>query len=82
RHLQVEIISAVRNMRAEVNTTMNKKVQMQLRVKDAAVLAKLTKDSSYIGRFCNPSELTIQTDLQAPEKAMTALVTGEELFLQ
>ena len=54
---------------------------MQIKAKDEAVLAQLTKNSSYIERFCNPSELTIQTDLQAPEKAMTAIVSGAELFL-
>ncbi|MBW3216413.1 hypothetical protein KZC64_22890, partial [Salmonella enterica subsp. enterica serovar Javiana] len=80
-HLLVDIIRSVRNIRAEVNTPMSKKVQMQIKAKDEAVLAQLTKNSSYIERFCNPSELTIQTDLQAPEKAMTAIVSGAELFL-
>ncbi|PHD20718.1 valine--tRNA ligase [Bacillus wiedmannii] len=80
-HLLVDIIRSVRNIRAEVNTPMSKKVQMQIKAKDEAVLAQLTKNSSYIERFCNPSELIIQTDLQAPEKAMTAIVSGAELFL-
>ena len=71
-HLLVDIIRSVRNIRAEVNTPMSKKVQMQIKAKDETVLAQLTKNSSYIERFCNTSELTIQTDLQAPEKAMTA----------
>ncbi|KAB2457608.1 valine--tRNA ligase [Bacillus sp. CH126_4D] len=80
-HLLVDIIRSVRNIRAEVNTPMSKKVQMQIKAKDEDVLAQLTKNSSYIERFCNPSELIIQTDLQAPEKAMTAIVSGAELFL-
>lgn len=80
-HLLVDIIRSVRNIRAEVNTPMSKKVQMQIKAKDEAVLAQLMKNSSYIERFCNPSELTIKTDLQAPEKAMTAIVSGAELFL-
>ncbi len=44
-------------------------------------MLNLQKNSSYIERFCNPSELIIKTDLQAPEKAMTAIVSGAELFL-
>src|SRR5699024_876164 len=32
-------------------------------------------------RFCNPSELTIETTVEAPNKAMTAVVTGAEIFL-
>lgn len=80
-NLLVDIIRSVRNIRAEVNTPMSKKVQLQIKAKDEAVLAQLTKNSSYIERFCNPSELTINMDLEAPEKAMTAIVSGAELFL-
>ncbi|WP_369902452.1 valine--tRNA ligase [Bacillus manliponensis] len=80
-NLLVDIIRSVRNIRAEVNTPMSKKVQLQIKAKDEAVLAQLTKNSSYIERFCNPSELTIKMDLEAPEKAMTAIVSGAELFL-
>ncbi|MFX3624041.1 MAG: valine--tRNA ligase [Ectobacillus sp.] len=79
--LLVEIIRSVRNIRAEVNTPLSKKVQLYIKAKDEAVLASLKKNSSYIERFCNPSELVIETDLQAPDKAMAAIVTGVELFL-
>ncbi|WP_034671933.1 valine--tRNA ligase [Ectobacillus panaciterrae] len=80
-HLLVEIIRSVRNIRAEVNTPLSKKIQLYIKAKDEAVLASLETNSSYIERFCNPSELVIATDVQAPEKAMTAVVTGAELFL-
>jgi valyl-tRNA synthetase len=79
--LLVEIIRSVRNIRAEVNTPLSKKIQLYVKAKDEAVLASLKTNSSYIERFCNPSELVIATDVQAPEKAMTAVVTGAELFL-
>ncbi len=42
-HLLVDIIRSVRNIRAEVNTPMSKKVQMQIKAKDEAVLAQLTE---------------------------------------
>ena len=42
-HLLIDIIRSVRNIRAEVNTPMSKKVQMQIKAKDEAVLAQLTK---------------------------------------
>ncbi|WP_438503580.1 valine--tRNA ligase [Ectobacillus ponti] len=79
--LLVEIIRAVRNIRAEVNTPLSKKVPLYLKAKDAGTLASLQTNSSYIERFCNPSELLIGTDLQAPDKSMSAVVTGAELFL-
>ncbi|MDG4655362.1 valine--tRNA ligase [Ectobacillus antri] len=80
-HLLVEIIRSVRNIRAEVNTPLSKKIQMQIKAKDGEILASLQANSAYIERFCNPSDLTIATNIQAPEKAMTAVVTGAELFL-
>lgn len=76
-----EIIRTVRNIRAEVNTPLSKKIQLFLKVKDETLLASLKKNSAYIERFCNPSDLILETDIQAPEKAMTAVVTGVELFL-
>ncbi|WP_139892626.1 valine--tRNA ligase [Bacillus sp. D386] len=79
--LLVEIIRTVRNIRAEVNTPLSKKIKLSLKAKDAETQAVLEKNSSYIERFCNPEELTIGTDIPADDKAMTAIVTGVELIL-
>ncbi|MFC7321046.1 valine--tRNA ligase [Halobacillus campisalis] len=77
----VSIIRSVRNIRAEVDTPMSKEIQLLIQAKDEEVIKELEKNRSYLERFCNPSELTIRTDLQAPEKAMSAVVTGAELYL-
>ncbi len=79
--LLVEIIRSVRNIRAEVNTPLSKKIKMILKAKDASVLKVLEKNRGYIERFCNPEELMIAVDVEAPEKAMTAVVTGAEIML-
>lgn len=79
--LLVEIIRAVRNIRAEVNTPMSKKVNLILKAKDEAISATLEKNASYIERFCNPEVLTIGVDVEEPAQAMTAVVTGVELVL-
>lgn len=79
--LLVEIIRSVRNIRSEVNTPLSKKIKLMLKAKDNQVLESLKKNQSYIERFCNPEELIIATELAAPDKAMTAVVTGVELFL-
>jgi valyl-tRNA synthetase len=79
--LLVDIIRAVRNIRAEVNTPMSKQIKLQIKAKDDQILAKLEKNRSYLERFCNPSELTIGTSISSTEKAMTAIVTGAELSL-
>ncbi|WP_174729803.1 valine--tRNA ligase [Mesobacillus harenae] len=79
--LLVEIIRAVRNIRAEVNTPMSKKINMFLKVKEEETAAILEKNRSYLVRFCNPEQLEIGTDIAAPDKAMSAVVTGLEIIL-
>ncbi|MGC8228647.1 valine--tRNA ligase [Pseudobacillus badius] len=79
--LLVDIIRSVRNIRAEVNTPLSKKIKLIIKAKDDAVLATLETNRAYIERFCNPDELVLSTDAAAPDKAMTAVVTGAELFL-
>ncbi|MBF8419436.1 MULTISPECIES: valine--tRNA ligase [Heyndrickxia] len=79
--LLVDIIRSVRNIRAEVNTPLSKKIKLHLKAKDETVLAALKRNEAYITRFCNPDELKMGLDLEAPDKAMTAVVSGVELFL-
>jgi valyl-tRNA synthetase len=79
--LLVEIIRSVRNIRAEVNTPLSKQIKIMIKAKDEKILGILQKNEAYIDRFCNPEELVINTEINAPEKAMTAVITGAELFL-
>lgn len=79
--LLVEIIRSVRNIRAEVNTPMSKKINMLVKVKDDHILQVLDKNRSYLERFCNPEELKMGKDIMIPDKAMTAVVTGAEIIL-
>ncbi|MBZ5749413.1 valine--tRNA ligase [Metabacillus rhizolycopersici] len=79
--LLVEVIRAVRNIRAEVNTPMSKQIQMQIKAKDENVQAQLETNRAYIERFCNTSSLIIATDMTTSEKSMTAVVTGAEIIL-
>jgi valyl-tRNA synthetase len=79
--LLVDIIRAVRNIRAEVNTPLSKKIKLILKAKDEQILASLLNNQAYLERFCNPEELAISLNASAPEKAMTAVVTGAELYL-
>ncbi|PKR82807.1 valine--tRNA ligase [Heyndrickxia camelliae] len=79
--LLVEIIRSVRNIRSEVNTPLSKKIKLFIKVKDETVLETLNNNTAYIERFCNPEELVTGIDISAPDKAMTAVVSGAELFL-
>jgi valyl-tRNA synthetase len=76
-----EIIRSVRNTRAELNVPMSKQIELLIHAKDPSVLAQLERGKSFIEKFCNPSKLEIGTDLKAPEKSMSQVLSGVELFL-
>ncbi len=77
----MDIIRAVRNIRAEVNVPMSKKVELQLKPVNAQMASIIDRNADYIRRFCNTSEYVASLELVAPDKAMTAVVTGVELYL-
>ncbi|KZE39986.1 valine--tRNA ligase [Bhargavaea cecembensis] len=77
----MDVIKAVRNIRAEVNTPMSKKVALAIRTHDDSTQAALENNRAYLERFCNPETLEIGRDLAAPDKSMSAVVTGAELFM-
>lgn len=77
----VAIIKSVRNIRAEVDTPMSKQIKLLIQANDDAIVAELETNRGYLERFCNPSELIIASKIDVPEKAMSAVITGAELFL-
>ncbi|MDF2606715.1 MAG: valS [Bacillales bacterium] len=79
--LLVDIIRSVRNIRAEVNTPMSKKIKLAIKAKDEIIKEVLIRNSGYLEKFCNPSELIIDTNIEITEKSMTSVVTGAELIL-
>lgn len=76
-----DVIHAVRNIRAEVNVSMGKKIELLIKPSSRESQDILTGNVDYIQRFCNTSKLDIDSALAAPDKSMTAVVTGAELFL-
>lgn len=80
-NLLMDVIRAVRNIRAEVNVPMSKKIELQLKPVDEHTYNIIERNADYIRRFCNTSDYRSSVSLEAPDKAMTAVVTGAELFL-
>ncbi|MEO1768194.1 valine--tRNA ligase [Candidatus Enterococcus ferrettii] len=76
-----ELIRSVRNIRAEVNTPLSKPITLLIKTSDLAVNAFLLENTSYIERFCNPDELVIDSEITAPDLAMSAVLTGAEIYL-
>ena len=54
---------------------------MLIKTNDPKIDQFLAENTSYIERFCNPEELTISSDIVAPDLAMSAVLTGAEIFL-
>lgn len=79
--LLMDMIRAIRNIRAEVNVPMSKKVELLVKPSNASVLAILQRNEEFVSRFCGTSRLEISLAMAAPDKAMSALVTGAELYL-
>lgn len=79
--LLMEVIRSVRNIRAEVQTPLSKPVTMMINARDEDTLRILEKNRKSIERFCNPEKLEMAIGLTAPEKAMTAVISGGEIFL-
>ncbi|GAA0456793.1 valine--tRNA ligase [Alkalibacillus silvisoli] len=76
----VSIIRSVRNVRAEVDTPMSKEIKIMIKANDDYVVSELNKNETYLNRFCNPEELIVGTDVEAPEQSKSAVVTGAEIF--
>lgn len=80
-NMLMDVIRAVRNVRAEVNVPMSRKVELLIKPANDEVTQLLKRNEIYIQRFCGTSLLAIDPSMQSPDKAMTAIVTGAELFL-
>ncbi|GGI66768.1 valine--tRNA ligase [Enterococcus alcedinis] len=76
-----ELIRSVRNIRAEVNTPLSKAITLLIHTHDSAIETFLLENKNYIERFCNPEELVISSTIEAPEMAMSAILTGATIYL-
>ena len=65
----------------EVHTPLPKAIPIFIQAKDENIKATLQNNSNYIDRFCHPSELTIETSIEIPEKAITSITTAGEVVL-
>ena len=76
-----DLIRAVRNARAEVNVAPSKAITIMIKTSDKELEDFFTANTNYINRFTNPEKLVISSDMEAPELAMTSIITGAEIYL-
>lgn len=79
--LLMDIIRAVRNIRGEVNVPLSKQIELVIKPADCTIEKYILPHVEYIKKFCGTSELVINVQANVPSKAMTAVVTGVELYL-
>ncbi|EGQ3250420.1 valine--tRNA ligase [Staphylococcus pseudintermedius] len=77
----VEIIKAVRQSRLEVNTPLSKEIPIKIQAKNETIQQLLKTNQHYLERFCNPSTLEIETQIDIPDKVMTTVVAAGEVIL-
>ena len=78
----MEVIKAVRNMRAEVNAAPGKKSEAILHVSDAAQQAVFAANDGYLRALADAEPVTIlSATAKKPENAMTAVAGGVEIYL-
>lgn len=77
----IGLIKAVRNIRTEVNAPMSSAVDVLVKTTDKQVESILTANANYITAFCHAKKLTIGSDVQAPQLAVTKAISGGEVSL-
>lgn len=77
----IELIQAVRQIRVEANRPISNPVDMIIKAKSEDAKTFLIENQSFIDRFCNPNDLTIDTDVDVPAEVKSAVVSGAEIYL-
>ena len=78
----MEVIKAIRNMRAEVNAAPGKKSEAILHFSDAEQQAVFTANDGYLHALAEADPVTILSlTAERPENAMTAAAGGVEIYL-
>ena len=77
----IDLIRSVRNIRSEVNAPMSSPINVLIKTTDADVQAVFEANKDYIQRFVHPKDLQIGADTTAPKLAMSAVITGAEVYV-
>lgn len=76
----IETIRSVRNIRAEMDVPVKKQIDLLIRAETES-LPVFQNNVAAIRRLCGVNRLEADTGIRRPDRAMTAVVTGAEIFL-
>jgi len=80
-NMLIELIKAVRNIRQEVNRPLSKPVDMIVKANSEAEKETFIKNQAFIERFCNTSDLEIDTEVSVPNEVKSAVIKGADVYL-
>ncbi|TCP32228.1 valyl-tRNA synthetase [Scopulibacillus darangshiensis] len=75
------IIRSIRNIRAEMNVAPSKPIDIRIMAASDKEQDILSKNRAYLEKFCHPESLEIGTAVKVPEKSVSSVVTGAEIYL-
>ncbi|SFM06038.1 valine--tRNA ligase [Salibacterium qingdaonense] len=75
------VIRSVRNTRAEMNVAPSKEIDLQMKPQNDDVQKRLERGRTYLKRFSNSGQLTIDPALKVPEKSVSHVLSGAELYM-
>jgi valyl-tRNA synthetase len=76
-----QVISAIRNIRAEMNVSPKTELSIFIKASDQEMAAILTKHSWIIRKMLPVEELHVDIHLEKPKAAASAIVEGSEIFI-
>ena len=77
----IELITAVRSIRAEANAKMSSAVDLLIKTDSDRLQNVFKTNEDYIDRFAHPKTLSIGADVEAPKLAMTQVISDAELYI-
>ncbi|WP_191980634.1 valine--tRNA ligase [Loigolactobacillus backii] len=77
----IDLIRSVRNIRSEVNAPLSSPIDVLIKTTDKATEQTYQANREYIERFVHPKELQIGADVKSPKLAMSAVITGAEIYV-
>jgi valyl-tRNA synthetase len=80
-NLLMDVIRAVRNVRAEMNVPPARKVTVHIQSDDGDIRRRLEKHQPTLMRFLNADALHLEARGEIPEEAVTAVVDGAVIYL-
>lgn len=77
----MDVIRSVRNIRAEVNVPLGKPIELLIKPTNEETATYIKRGQSVITRLTNPQKIEIDVNVKIPEKAMSAIISGAEIYL-